>query len=172
MKVLVTGGARSGKSTFAESLYDVDDVTYVATYVKDFDDVEMNERVNKHIKQRNQNWNTIEVNTSLNVCSENVIMDCLSIFVSNVLFHYVNDSEYVSDETMEIITNHIEKELSYLISNCNNVVIVTNEVGMGIVPSNHISRVYRDILGRVNRFVADYVDDVYLVVCGQKIKVK
>lgn len=172
MKVLVTGGARSGKSTFAESLYNIDNVIYVATYISNYDDVEMCERVEKHIKQRNSLWSTIEVDTVLNISEENVILDCLSIFVSNVMFHYINENEFISDNEVEQITKHIETELSYLLSKCNNIVIVTNEVGMGIVPDNQLSRVYRDILGRVNRFVADYVDDVYLVVCGQNLKIK
>ncbi|MFV0424529.1 MAG: bifunctional adenosylcobinamide kinase/adenosylcobinamide-phosphate guanylyltransferase [Bacilli bacterium] len=172
MKVLITGGARSGKSTYAESFYKHDDVKYIATYVCNSDDLEMVYRIKKHKLQRNLKWETIEVNTFLNVTGEYILMDCLSIFVSNIMFYYTKDAKYINGELIEKIYSHIKREITTLVQNCKNIIIVTNEVGLGLVPINHVERVYRDVLGRTNRYVADMMDDVYLVVCGQPLKIK
>ncbi|MDF9866773.1 adenosylcobinamide kinase/adenosylcobinamide-phosphate guanylyltransferase [Bacilli bacterium PM5-3] len=173
MYKLITGGARSGKSLYAESLLnEKDDVTYIASYIYDKNDNEMVERIRKHQEQRNSNWKTIEVDYCLDVSADSILFDCLSVFSSNVLYKYSKDIEYVDKDLNEKIYQRIILEIDKLFINCKDIIIVTNEVGYGLVPSNHIERIYRDLLGRVNRYVANKCDEVYLVVCGQNIKIK
>lgn len=173
MHRLITGGARSGKSLFAESLLEKDnDVAYIASYIYDKEDVEMKSRIEKHQLQRNKLWKTYEVDYYLDIAEKKILFDCLSVFTSNVLFKYTKDLEFIDDDLNEEVYNHIINEVDKLFKNCQSVIIVTNEVGSGLVPVNHLERVYRDLLGRVNRYVASKCDEVYLVVCGQSLKIK
>ncbi|MEG0283900.1 MAG: bifunctional adenosylcobinamide kinase/adenosylcobinamide-phosphate guanylyltransferase [Erysipelotrichales bacterium] len=173
MKTLVTGGARSGKSSYAESLYqDYDDVLYIATYINEHNDSEMENRIKKHVEQRNSKWQTYEASYNLDVENNKVMLDCLSVFTSNVLFYYAKDVEYINDELFQKVLKHLEKEVDYLIENNKEVIIVTNEVGSSLVPINHVERIYRDLLGKINVYAANKCNNVYLVVCGQNIKIK
>jgi adenosylcobinamide kinase / adenosylcobinamide-phosphate guanylyltransferase len=173
MKILVTGGARSGKSSYAENLYqDSKDVTYLATYLSDECDTEMAERVRKHQAQRPSNWKTIEIENTIDIKADKILFDCLSIYTSNIMYHYTKDIEYIGEDVQNQIQKHIVDEIQKLLENNSDVVIVTNEVGSATVPDNHVERVYRDLLGRVNCKVAKLVDKVLLVVCGCAIEIK
>lgn len=176
---LVTGGARSGKSTFAQSIFLGKEVLYIATSIP-FDD-EMKDRIRKHIEDRPKNWNTIECYKDIDVHLKDrkekyMLLDCLTIMVTNLMFHYENDWENIDIEGINKIESLITDEVKRLIE-CvrlldTNIVIVTNELGMGIVPSNLLSRVFRDIAGRVNQILGKYADEVYFVVSGIPIKIK
>ena len=176
--ILVTGGARSGKSRFAESFYvDNDDVVYIATCKPS--DEEMRERVALHRQSRPASWKTLEGNSDLNraVSTEkHYLLDCLGILCSNIMFELSKDEERITAERQQEIEAAVVKEIQELIrkirKNQGTLVIVTNEVGLSIVPEHHVSRVYRDILGRVNQAVAALCDEVYLVVCGIPMKIK
>lgn len=172
--VLVTGGARSGKSSFAENQFkDSNDIVYIATYVDDISDVEMNERVQRHQDIRNSNWKTIEVNDVMpDLSNKKILIDCLSIYTSNILFKHTANIEYIDYELQDKIIDEVVKNIKKLIDSNNEIIIVTNEVGYSLVPINHLERVYRDILGHVNKKIASLVEDVYFVVCGQNIKIK
>ena len=178
MIVLVTGGARSGKSTFAESLYkDKEDVVYIAT-AKVYDD-EMEKRVQLHQKSRPEIWRTYEGNYNLTGAlghEENYLLDCITVLTSNIMFDITGEMEKISYETQNQIEETVLKEVENLISEANkrdcNLIIVTNEVGSSIVPEHHISRVFRDIQGRVNQRIAALSDEVYLVCCGIPVKIK
>lgn len=175
MKILVTGGARSGKSYFAETLYNQQaKVTYVATYIKDKDDLEMQQRINLHQERRNINWQTLEIQYEIpqDQLNDYVLFDCLSVFTSNQLFYYSKGIDFIDDVLFDKILEKIKKEIEKLLQVNPNIILVTNEVGYGLVPINHLERVYRDLLGKVNTYVASLVDEVYLVVCGQPIKIK
>lgn len=172
MNILISGGARSGKSRFAESLYPNQDVTYVCTYVNDLQDIEMLSRIHKHQQQRSAMWHTVEVNTSLDVSSEYVLLDCISVFVSNVLYLYSKDIIYIDDLIINQVEQHLHLELTRLLAQSSHIIFVTNEVGSSLVPQSHLERVYRDILGRINCWLAERVNVVYLVVCGQPLKIK
>ncbi|MDL2211289.1 bifunctional adenosylcobinamide kinase/adenosylcobinamide-phosphate guanylyltransferase [Erysipelotrichaceae bacterium OttesenSCG-928-M19] len=173
MNKLITGGARSGKSEFAESLLkENDDVLYVATYINDHNDEEMAARIKRHQLQRNSNWQTKEVSYTLDIKSNDILLDCLSVFCSNVLYYFTKNIDDISNEKVSEIEKYLMNEIDKLFENCYNITVVTNEVGNGLVPTNQVERVYRDLLGRINRYVANKVDEVYLVVCGQNIKIK
>lgn len=176
--ILVTGGARSGKSTFAEEIYkDVKDVVYIAT-ARVTDD-EMRDRVLHHRKQRPEEWSTFEGNYNLKEAvgeSQNYLLDCITVLTSNIMFDITKDAEKISTEMQIEVEETVVKGISELIEAIKringNLVMVTNEVGDSIVPENHVARVYRDIAGRVNQKIAKMCNEVYLVTCGIPLRLK
>lgn len=181
--ILVTGGARSGKSNFAESLC-IDrnnNTAYIATSIP-FDD-EMKDRVKKHQQSRPQQWNTYEIYKDIYSIVEDiaknhetVILDCVTLLVNNLMFTYDLDIENSTSEEINELELYIKNQVDKLIREVKNTnlyfVIVTNELGMGIVPGNKLSRIYSDIVGRVNQQIASKSDEVYFVISGIPMKVK
>ncbi|MEL7567433.1 MAG: bifunctional adenosylcobinamide kinase/adenosylcobinamide-phosphate guanylyltransferase [Dehalobacterium sp.] len=182
--VLVTGGARSGKSRFAEELMKKlpGPVLYLAT-AKVFDE-EMQYRVEKHRQSRPAEWNTIEAYRDLGkIISDQgkgyqgVLVDCITIMVTNLLFDMPEiQQEDFSRKSMEKVEGIIMEEAAGLVkgiaSSNATVVMVTNELGSGIVPEYPLARVFRDIAGRVNQYLAAQADEVYLAVCGLPMRLK
>lgn len=176
--ILITGGARSGKSSFAESIYkDSKSVVYIAT--SRIEDDEMKERVKLHKSSRPYEWRTFEGNYNL-CCAigkeENYLLDCITVLTSNIMFDITGDMEKIPFEIQKKVEDTVLNEIGGLINKIKsskfNLVMVTNEVGSSIVPENHISRVYRDIAGRVNQRIAKLCDEVYLVACGIPLRIK
>lgn len=178
MIILVTGGARSGKSSFAENLYkNENDVVYIATS-KIFDK-EMENRVEAHRKQRPITWRTFEANYNLDKAVEKedfYLLDCITLLSSNIMYDITKDLEDIDFSTQEKVEKRITNELDKLINKIRrenkNLILVTNELGMSIVPENKLARIYRDVQGRINQKVAKESDQVYLVVCGLPVRVK
>ena len=175
---LITGGARSGKSTYGESLYeDLLDVVYIAT--SKISDKEMQERIDLHIKSRPSEWRTFEANYNLKDAigvEKNYFLDCITVLSSNILFDLTEGIEYIDYEIQKKVEDKVINELTNLIKEINkrgyNLVLITNEVGDSIVPEHHLSRVFRDIQGRINQKIASIADQVYLVCCGIPVKIK
>lgn len=175
---LVTGGSRSGKSSFAEGLFkNENDVVYIAT--SKIMDKEMEERIEHHRNTRPKEWRTYEGNYNLKdsiATEEKYLLDCITVMVSNIMFDISKDVEYIDYRLQEEIENKVLTELENLISSVreNNyeLTLVTNEVGSSIVPEHHISRVFRDIQGRINQRIASIADEVYLVCCGIPVKIR
>ncbi|MFC3833590.1 MULTISPECIES: bifunctional adenosylcobinamide kinase/adenosylcobinamide-phosphate guanylyltransferase [Deinococcus] len=166
--VLVTGGARSGKSTFAErrAAQEGGAVTYLAT-AQAFDD-EMHERIGRHIADRPAGWRTLEeplhvAGALRTVITPTALLDCLSLWVSNALLAGWTE-QTVLDATCEL--------LDVARTRAGLTVFVTNEVGSGIVPDNALARLYRDVLGRVNQRAATASDDAYLIASGLPLTLK
>lgn len=178
MIALVTGGARSGKSRFAENLYKgKKDVVYIATS-KVCDD-EMQERVKLHQQTRPKEWRTFEGNYNLQKAigeEENYLLDCVTVLTSNIMFDISKDIDYIDFQMQNEIENKVIFQIEDLINDIKeknyNLLLVTNEVGDSIVPEHHVSRVFRDIQGRVNQRIATLVEEVYLVCCGIPVKIK
>ncbi len=181
--ILVTGGARSGKSSYAESiLKDNDNVIYIATAIA-FDD-EMKDRIKKHQNMRNKKWETVDAYRNLKEViaakSKNrdaLFFDCVTIMVSNLMIidRDVN-WDIISQEKLNEIEGEVLREIDALMEAMKafrgTSVLVTNELGMGIVPEYPLSRYYRDIAGRVNQRIAAAADEVTLVVSGIPLKIK
>ena len=174
---IVTGGARSGKSEFAESLIKGDAI-YIAT-AENFDD-EMDIRIKKHVKRREEssiNWRTVECLKKFDGLSGDekyVLFDSLGVFISNIMFSKTAD--YLSDESIEETILEVRKELEHLLDwareNDKELVIVTDEVGMSIIPESKVARVYRDLIGTINKEVAAKCDRAYLVCMGIEVRLK
>ena len=169
--IFILGGARSGKSAYALKLAEsmTGERLYLAT--AEALDKEMAERIKKHKKERGNNWTTIEEPIKIiDVIKENkkydvILLDCLTLWITN-LMHTSFKSEIRNPKS----------EISKFISACKNskanIVIVSNEVGMGIVPDNPLARRFRDIAGIANQKVAAAADEVYFVVSGIVMRMK
>ncbi|SHK53464.1 adenosylcobinamide kinase /adenosylcobinamide-phosphate guanylyltransferase [Clostridium cavendishii DSM 21758] len=177
--ILVTGGARSGKSSFGESLLkDKDNVLYIATSIP-FDD-EMKSRVKKHQEDRPSSWDTLEEYKDLGAKIskrdkkyDGIILECITIMISNLMLENFDEEREIDYVTLE---KDIMKEMKSLVEELkkvnSKVVLITNEVGAGIVPENRLAREFRDIAGRVNQYLARESEEVYLVVSGIGVKIK
>ncbi|EGO86491.1 cobinamide kinase, partial [Clostridium botulinum C str. Stockholm] len=174
--ILVTGGARSGKSNYAENIAkDIEGkILYIATSIP-FDD-EMKHRVEKHKESRPEVWDTYEGYKDLDIVVreknslyDGMLLDCVTIMTSNFMFDYIGDKIGEADNITldkvekKIITN-FEKLLNEVNKGNSTMILVTNELGYGIVPENKLARVYRDIIGRINQYIASRASEVYLVV--------
>lgn len=179
--ILCSGGARSGKSEFAEqlALSLKGRKAYVATG-QAFDD-EMKDRIKKHQLRRGKEWITFEIPLHLHEnweqiknVSDVILIDCLTMFTSNHVFAH---GDINTQEDANRIESIILKELRLLLQEINNsnnktVIFVTNEIGLGIVPENKLARYFRDITGRVNREVANAANKMYLTISGVTIELK
>jgi len=165
--IFILGGARSGKSSFALSLAgDRDKVTFVATALPL--DEEMRLRIENHKKERPSHWKTIEEPIDLLSVIKRftdtgvIILDCLTIWVSNLL------ERYKDEEILEMA----EDIASYSRSIRSEVIAISNEVGLGIVPEYPLGRRYRDLLGRVNQIFAKHSNKTFFMIAGIPLEVK
>lgn len=178
--VLITGGSRSGKSTFAEKLLeDREDVLYIATAV--VTDKEMEKRIQKHRKRRNPKWGTFEGYKDLHKILDEynhkyIILECIGTMVTNFMFDEKRDFENMCTDDVEKLNNSIKTQVGAFIKAVKekdrNLIIVTNEVGWSLVPEYKLGRIFSDILGHLNQFIGSLSDEVYLVACGFPMKLK
>lgn len=179
--LLITGGARSGKSDYAQVLALVrpQPVLFVAT--AEAGDDEMRRRIEAHKKNRPDTWWTLEAprqvgeRIRLEIASfPTVVVDCVTLLVSNILMKYTDGGGEVSRP--EVAEAEVAAEIGSLLDCLNRTaagfIIVTNEVGLGLVPASPLSRLYRDLLGRANRMLAEQVDEVFLMVTGLPLQIK
>ncbi len=172
MKVLVTGGARCGKSAYAERLLGAEPVRYVAPGpVPDPEaDPEWATRVATHRARRPDSWTTVEttdVAAAVRDSDGPVLVDCLGTWLTALL----DDAGWdASRDVLEAtVAPAVEALVTALGEAVGPVVLVTNEVGLGLVPDHRAGRVFRDLLGTVNQRVATACDDVVLVVAGRAL---
>ena len=185
--ILLLGGARSGKSSFAEQKareWGADDVLYVAT--SETKDEEMRLRVQKHQASRPSTWTTLEAPRDVasaiqasNSRAQVILVDCITFLVSNYLMAVsepVDDpfGPPSSDPFNEAIESAIRADVNALAEYAHEVtmLVVSNEVGMGLVPAYDLGRAYRDLLGRANQDLARQADEVYLLIAGLPMRLK
>lgn len=181
--ILVTGGARSGKSSYAEETVRGfgDNILYIATAIG-MDD-EMNERIRRHRLQRPLNWETLEAFrdfdktlTSMLIGRNAVLLDCVTVMVSNIMLQKAMDWEELSIDDINEVEQEVTEQVGTLLSIIKKAdipfILVTNELGMGVVPPYALGRAVRDIAGRVNQQLARAADEVYLCVSGIPVKIK
>lgn len=176
--ILVTGGARSGKSSHAQELAEKKSGSrvYVATcpvlFAGDGHDPEMADRIARHRDQRaSRNWHTVEepvdlARTLATLEQSVVLVDCLTLWVNNLL--YGAASEFTEDD----VARHVAELIVVCQKRSGTVLMVTNEVGWGVVPGNKEARRFRDLVGRCNQLVGAAADQVTLVVSGQPLTLK
>lgn len=184
---LVLGGARSGKSEFAEKLmYHSAGKRkgYIAT--SQILDDEMRYRVILHRQRRPADWKTFEVMHGAGEAMEGVLseadailFDCITMYVNNILMDHMKgitvETLGVSDLTT--LQTSLEKDLDLMFDHISRasgkeIIFVSDELGMGIVPANAMSRVYRDLVGLANQYVAKRADKVYLSIAGITMELK
>jgi len=171
MKILVTGGVRSGKSRHAEGLLEPEPaVRYVAPGpVRD--DADWQSRVAAHRARRPAHWTTLETGdlAAALATPDAVLVDCLGTWLAAVI-----DAESAwdlpSQQVHELVGARMDALTSALDATASTVVLVTNEVGLGVVPEHRSGRLFRDLLGVVNQRVAAVCDEVHLVVAGRVLR--
>lgn len=173
MRLLVTGGARSGKSGYAEAqLADFDEVDYLATSRNDPADSEWQARIAAHRARRPSTWRTIETLDLAGEISRDrtrpLLIDCLGVWLARVM----DENNYWEHPDKTLVTKQVDRLVAALTETSRDVILVTNEVGMSLVPPDAGSRDYRDELGRLNARVADVCDRVVLCVAGQPLEIK
>ncbi|MGB2814956.1 MAG: bifunctional adenosylcobinamide kinase/adenosylcobinamide-phosphate guanylyltransferase [Dehalococcoidales bacterium] len=178
---LIIGGARSGKSHYAMELARKASgpVLFVAT--AEALDEEMRQRIEEHKRTRPTAWRTLEVPTHVGDGvrqeigdAQVVIIDCITLLVNNILSqHYPPDSRQKETDTIE---QAVADEISALIECFHKVearfIVVSNDVGSGIVPADGMSRLYRDLLGKANQMLAQRADEVIMMVAGIPLPLK
>ncbi|MDP2892665.1 MAG: bifunctional adenosylcobinamide kinase/adenosylcobinamide-phosphate guanylyltransferase [Bacillota bacterium] len=181
--ILISGGIRSGKSTFAESLFQGhDDVLYIATAKRT--DGEMDERITRHRARRNSRWLTHEGFCGLGkvvrtTACKFILLDCCSFWFANLLFHRAGvdlDGNNITPVTLEKALQIVRQEIKALIDAVRmkdkTLAIVTNEVGWGLVSDHPLGRLFCDLTGLANQYTAQLADEVYLMSCGLPLKLK
>lgn len=183
--ILILGGARSGKSTFAEQLAQRSErsVAFIATATAS--DEDMRDRIMRHRAARPSHWHTIEeplklaeaLRQAANV-ADVILLDCITVWLSNWLFSLGDpdhvDAAAISSSYTESALGAIEELLTTLtvLGTSKTLIAVTNEVGLGIVPAYALGRIYRDVLGRVNQRLATAAANVYLMIAGLGVDIK
>jgi adenosylcobinamide kinase/adenosylcobinamide-phosphate guanylyltransferase len=192
--ILILGGARSGKSSFAQNLAAKlgGKVLFVAT--GEPLDAEMASRIEEHKKRRPKNWRTLEIDIKVGQKLQGqikdadvVLLDCITLLVSNILTKEdkkllssplmgEDEGEGATTEAISQAEKQVMAEVEDII-NCidkheGNFIVVSNEVGLGLVPDNKLGRVYQDLLGKANQLLAQYASEVYFMVSGIPVKIK
>lgn len=192
--IFVTGGAKSGKSKFAEEMLlklnnGKQKNIYLATSLV-FDE-EMKEKVRLHKKRRKDEWFTVETYKNFenelsnffennDKIKNNMLVDCLTNMITNIIFEnqnidWNNFEKKLYIQTLKKLNKDVEHsviELLNVADQFENAIIVSNELGMGLVPSYPLGRYFREIAGKMNQIVAETADEVYLVVSGIPMKIK
>jgi adenosylcobinamide kinase/adenosylcobinamide-phosphate guanylyltransferase len=168
--IFITGGARSGKSRLAENLAETfgTPLCYIAT--GEGRDTEMEERIAAHRARRGEAWLTVEEPLHLEDALRNidgrfraVLVDCVTLWLSNMLLSHDNANRALGE------VRALAESLPALIT---PLILVSNEVGMGIVPENALARTFRDLAGRANQILAAAADEVYVTISGIPMKLK
>ena len=186
--ILILGGARSGKSAFAERLATDSrrTVAFIATATADDD--EMRERIARHRASRSREWHTLEEPLDLAGAllqayklADVVLLDCITLWLGNMLLQesgQVESDDKGKEVTSNLFDERVLKQIEALLAVIQSaephktLIVVTNEVGLGIVPAYALGRVYRDTLGYVNQLLAHAADRVYLMVAGMAVDIK
>lgn len=164
---LILGGARSGKSAYAERLAHSKGGALVYIATSQIWDDEMRSRIDLHIKRRGPEWTTIEEPMALtevleaqSVDNNVILVDCLTLWLTNLMMAEMDiaGASAALCEALDSIAGH--------------VILVSNEVGLGIVPENKMARVFRDYAGRLHQDIAAIADNVFFVAAGLPLQMK
>ena len=174
---LVLGGARSGKSSYAQSLAEETGktVTFIAT--AQALDEEMARRIQKHRAERPANWETLEISLKLashaqQIKSDVVILDCVTLLVSNLLMQFVKDDLVDEAPFAEVVQKEVNELIKSIRKQDRHWIIISNELGLGLVPPYQMGRVYRDWLGWANQQLAREAESVIFMVAGIPTTIK
>lgn len=174
--ILITGGARSGKSSYA--LQRGEEIAGQRCFLATCPvvDVEMAERIHKHRQEREgRGWHCIEEETDIagqldrSTGFDVMLVDCLTLWINNLLYQAEKSGEVFSEKEIKRQCDDLQASMFRY---AGTVICVTNEVGLGIVPDNPLARRYRDLVGCCNRLLASFATEVILVSCGIPLYLK
>lgn len=180
--VLVTGGARSGKSAFAEKLASASGVSvgYIATAV--ITDTDMADRIAKHKASRPEEWETFEKPLGLAELTQDsrfapcgtLLLDCLTTLTDNHMMESRLDFDTCDLSAVQVLEQQIKTDVDGLIAAAKGkrLILVTNEVGQGVVPSFRMGSLFRDMAGRLNMHAAACASEVYCMISGLPLRLK
>ena len=175
--ILITGGSRSGKSAFAQEMAEQirEERCFIAT-CPPHTDPEMDERIFRHQQDRQgRGWQSIEEtlfpDKAVESCSPDatILLDCLTLWVNNLMYQAEQQNKKLEEDRIAELSRQLGRAA---LSRPGTVIMVTNEVGLGIVPDNPVARRYRDLVGRCNQIIASSADQVFLVTCGIPLQLK
>ncbi len=164
---LITGGQRSGKSSFAQKMAEENAANPIYLATSRIWDDDFKKRIERHQADRGACWTTVEEDKQLSKHDFNgklVLLDCVTLWLNNFFF----DNNYDIDKTLD----EAKTEFEALIAQDVRLIIVTNELGMGIHAENDISRKFADLQGWMNQHIATHADHVYLMISGIATKIK
>jgi adenosylcobinamide kinase/adenosylcobinamide-phosphate guanylyltransferase len=172
---LILGGVRSGKSTYAQQLASAySKACFIATATAG--DEEMRQRITTHQASRPSHWITLEAPSNVSAAlltvphCDVILLDCLTMLTANILMQFPEGTAY------PVVEARVDEEIRHLIATVQSGkadwVIVSNEVGMGVVPPYELGRFYRDLLGRANQHIASIASNVVLMVAGIPMTIK
>ena len=174
--ILITGGSRSGKSAFAQQMAEQIQGPRLFVATCPHTDSEMDERIHRHRQDRQgKGWQSVEeplfLPEQLDNCKPGttVLIDCLTLWVNNLMFEAEKHKQGLNEDQVAVRAERLGQAAC---AHQGSVILVTNEVGLGIVPDNPMARLYRDLVGRCNQVVAQRADQVFLVSCGIPLQIK
>lgn len=177
--IFITGGCRSGKSAYAQNLAEsVDGIRlFIATCPSDLDS-EMNERIERHRKERGDKWENMEepfdlqaaiMHSAPEINADVILVDCLTLWVSNLMHRAFLKKTDLTETDISGLCSGIIMACAEIDS---TVIFVSNETGMGIVPENRVARDFRDLVGRCNQIIASASEEAFFMVSGIALKLK
>ena len=163
----ITGGARSGKSSFAQRMAEVASANpvYLAT-ARIWDD-DFRRRIERHQSDRGSHWINIEEEKRLSGCKvegQTVLLDCITLWLTNIFFDNGFDIDRSLDEAKAEWNRFVQKDM--------NLIVVSNELGMGVHPVEESARRFADLQGWMNQHIASQANDVFLMISGIPVKIK
>lgn len=173
---MITGGQSCGKSTFAQKKAEKIEGKRVYLATAQAFDEEMKIKIQRHIEERADIFDTIEEPLEIDKAIlktnkyDTVLLDCLTMWTSNIILNNENNEEEAIEKYLEKFIESISELKEN--SNIKQLIIVTNEVGWGIIPGNKLSRIFARLLGTVNKKIAELSDEVYMMVSGIEVKIK
>jgi adenosylcobinamide kinase/adenosylcobinamide-phosphate guanylyltransferase len=169
--ILIIGGAKSGKSRIALDICNTLEKKKIFLATAQALDEEMEERIGRHRRERGKDWTTVEEPVAitkrineLDTEDSVILVDCLTLWISNLFMKYDNSLQHIQEE-IEVFLNSLTQVRGV-------VIIVSNEVGMGIVPDNELARAYRDVAGSLNQRIAAFSEKVGAVIAGIPVILK
>jgi adenosylcobinamide kinase/adenosylcobinamide-phosphate guanylyltransferase len=171
--IFIIGGARSGKSSFAQQLATKksEKVVFVAT--AEPLDSEMTDRIKKHKKSRPKSWQTLELHREIakglkpgKSKPDVVIIDCITLLISNL-----TQDKNPGMKIEKMVFAEINELIDYMKTQSTTFIIVSNELGLGVVPDNRLARDFRDIQGKVNQLIAQNADEIYFMMAGIPLRI-
>ncbi len=163
----ITGGVRSGKSRFAQQLAEQRSINPVYMATARVWDHDFANRIKRHQDDRDQQWETLEEEKWLSkhdLRGRTVLLDCVTLWLTNFFYDNNNDLEKTVEQAKHEWSKLIEKNL--------DLIVVSNELGMGVHPENEIARKFTDLQGWMNQFIASTANEVILMVSGIPVKIK